>query len=75
MNIQANKLYLIQWITQLNDISVIKRMLDFKQNIDNSQPDTLKQEEIESIERGLSNLENGNFHAHESARKIYEKYL
>lgn len=75
MNIQSDKLTLIEWITQVKDINVIKRMLDLKQNIDNMQTDTLKQEEIDSIERGLNDLESGNFHAHESAKKIYEKYL
>ena len=75
MNLQSEKLTLIEWIAQLNDISVIKRMLDFKQNIDNSESDILRQEEIASIEQGLTDLENGNYQSHESARKIYEKYL
>lgn len=75
MDIQSEKHTLIEWIAQLNDISVIKRMLNFKQNIDNPESGILKQEEIASIERGLTDLENGNCQSHESARKIYEKYL
>jgi predicted transcriptional regulator len=37
--------------------------------------ETLTQEEIESIESGLEDLEEGRIHSHETARKIYEKYL
>jgi predicted transcriptional regulator len=37
--------------------------------------ETLTQEEIESIERGLKDLEEGRIHSHETARKVYEKYL
>ncbi|HAQ21606.1 MAG TPA: hypothetical protein DCR40_20610 [Prolixibacteraceae bacterium] len=32
-------------------------------------------EELESINRGLKDFEEGKIHSHESARKIYEKYL
>jgi predicted transcriptional regulator len=37
--------------------------------------DNLDKEEIESINRGLKDLEEGRTHTHEEARKIYEKYL
>jgi predicted transcriptional regulator len=32
-------------------------------------------EELESINRGLKDIDEGNIHSHETARKIYEKYL
>ncbi|WP_372949522.1 hypothetical protein [Mariniphaga sp.] len=35
----------------------------------------LEKEEMESIERGLQDLKEGRIHSHETARKIYEKYL
>jgi len=31
--------------------------------------------ELESINRGLKDFDEGNIHSHETARKIYEKYL
>jgi len=32
-------------------------------------------EELESINRGLSDFEEGKIHSNETARKLYEKYL
>ena len=37
--------------------------------------DTLKKEEIESINRGIKDFEEGRIHSHITARNIYEKYL
>jgi predicted transcriptional regulator len=37
--------------------------------------DTLKKEEIDSINRGLKDFEEGRTHSHDTARKVYEKYL
>jgi len=36
---------------------------------------TLNKEELESIERGLKDLEDGKIHSDETARKVYERYL
>lgn len=46
-----------------------------KVNIEENREETLSKEEIESIERGLKDLEEGRVHSHETARKIYKKYL
>ena len=77
MNIQAEKLELIEWITKLSDSSVIAKIQEFKKSYTQSKDwwDTLKKEELESIERGLRDFEEGRTHSHESVRSIYEKYL
>lgn len=77
MNIQAEKLNLIEWISKLNDISVIEKLKKLKEDYSNSKDwwDALKKEELESINRGLKDFEEGRVHSHETARKIYEKYL
>ena len=77
MNIQAEKLNLIEWISKLNDISVIEKLKKLKEDYSNSNDwwDALKKEELESINRGLKDFEEGRVHSHETARKIYEKYL
>lgn len=46
-----------------------------KVNFDEHWEDALSSEEIESIEIGLRDLKEGRVHSHETARKIYEKYL
>jgi hypothetical protein len=77
MNIHSEKLDLIEWISKLNDISIIEKIKKIRKNYIQSKDwgDTLNQEEIESIEEGLKDLEEGRVHSHETARKVYEKYL
>nr|NQU91435.1 hypothetical protein [Bacteroidota bacterium] len=77
MNLQAEKLNLIEWISRLNDTSIIEKLREIKEGYSNSKDwwDSLKQEELESINRGLKDFEDGNVHSNETARKIYEKYL
>jgi hypothetical protein len=77
MNIQTEKLNLIEWISQLNDTSVIKKLKGIREDYSKSTDwwETLKKEELESINRGLKDFEEGRVHSHETARKIYEKYL
>jgi len=36
---------------------------------------SLSTDEIESINQGLKDFEEGRTHSHEAARKLYEKYL
>ncbi|HPK10158.1 MAG TPA: hypothetical protein PK246_07485 [Saprospiraceae bacterium] len=77
MNIQTEKLDLIEWISKLNDASVIDKLREIKNDYSNSKDwwDSLKKEEIDSINRGLKDIEEGRTHSHETALKIYEKYL
>jgi predicted transcriptional regulator len=75
MNIQAEKLNLIEWISKLNDTSIIEKLREIKSNYTHS-PDwteKLHKEEIESIERGLKDLDEGRVHSHEIARDIYAR--
>lgn len=77
MNIQVEKLGLIDWILQIKDASVIQKLNVIKEENSKSLDwwDTLNKEEIESIERGLENIKEGKVHSHESAKKLYEAYL
>ena len=77
MNIHTEKLDLIEWISKLNDTSIIEKLKEIRKNYIHSIDwgDTLDQEEIESIEEGLKDLEEGRVHSHGTAKKLYEKYL
>jgi hypothetical protein len=77
MNIQTEKLNLIEWISKLNDTSVIERLRQIKEDYSNSEDwwDNLKKAEIESINRGLQDFEEGRIHSHDTACSIYDKYL
>jgi len=77
MNIQVEKLNLIEWISRLNDNNIIERLREIKEEYSKSKDwsDSLKKEELESINRGLKDFEEGRIHSHETARGIYGKYL
>jgi hypothetical protein len=77
MNIQTEKLDLIEWISKLNDSKIIDKLRKLKDDYSKSKDwwDTLKKEEIDSINRGLKDFEEGRTHSHDTARKVYEKYL
>ena len=77
MNIQTEKLSLIEWISRINDTSIIERLREIKDDYSKSKDwwDTLKKEEMESINRGIKDFEEGRIHSHITARDIYEKYL
>jgi len=77
MNIQSEKLNLIEWISRLNDNSIIEKLRNIKDDYSKSEAwwESLKKEELESINRGLKDMDEGRVHSNETARKIYEKYL
>jgi len=77
MNIQTEKLDLIEWISRLNDNSIIDRLSKIKEDYSKSKDwwDTLEKEELESIKRGLQDFKEGRTHSHDTARQVYEKYL
>jgi predicted transcriptional regulator len=77
MNMQGQKLDLIEWILKLNDSSVIEKLRAIKDNYAKSKDwyDDLNDEELASINRGLQDIEEGRLNSHDSAKQIYEKYL
>ena len=77
MNIQSEKLNLIEWISRLNDSSMIENLRTIMDNYSKSKDwyDDLNDAELESINRGLKDIQEGRLHSHEEAKKIYEKYL
>lgn len=77
MNIQTEKLDLIEWISRLNDNSIIDKLKQIKDDYSASMDwaERINQEELESINRGLQDFEAGRTHTNEEVRKLYGKYL
>jgi predicted transcriptional regulator len=77
MNIQAEKLGLIEWIAKINDSSIIRKLQRIHDEYAKTSDwwDEISIEEKESIQRGLKDIEEGRVHSHETAKSIYEKYL
>jgi len=75
MNIQAEKLELIEWLARINDFSLIDKLKTIKAEYSNDWWDQISEEEKESIQQGLLDIEVGDTKAHEKVKEIYAKYL
>ncbi len=75
LNIQNKKVELIQWLTTLDDEAIIEQLIDLRNNHLKDWWKDLSQPEIESIEMGIQDANQGKFVSHAEARKIYEKHL
>ena len=62
------KVDLIHWITELNDLSVLAQVTAIKEN-----KNAISYEELQSIERGLNDFQQGNIISHTQVRQRYEK--
>jgi len=77
MDIQTEKLDLIDWIARITDVETLEKLrsLMVKHRQNNEITEKISVAERESVYRGLKDFEEGKTHSHEEARKIYEKYL
>ncbi len=75
INIETKKLALIQWLTSLNDVSMIDKIMELKQEEKKDWGNEISDEEKESIEKGLSDAESGKLTPHSEIIKKYEKWL
>ena len=77
MNTQTlnKKIELIQWLSTLEDSSIIEKLLKFREEETKDWWNTISDEEKKSIEKGISEANEGKLEPHSSARAIYEKWL
>jgi len=68
--ISSQKIDLIHWITELNDVSVLAQVNAIKEDAN-----PVSYEELQSIERGFNDFQQGRTISHTQARKRYEKWL
>ncbi|WP_428067629.1 hypothetical protein [Chryseobacterium gambrini] len=77
MNTQTlnEKLELIQWLSTLEDASVIKKLIQFRKEETKDWWSLISEEAKESIEKGISEADNNELKSHSEARKLYGKWL
>jgi predicted transcriptional regulator len=75
MDIQAEKLKLIEWLKNLSDQSIIEKLKLFKDNLSDKSDwwESLSNDEIESIDEGLKDIEEGRTIPHSEVMKKYGK--
>lgn len=77
MNAQTlnEKLELIQWLSTLEDTSIIKKLIQFRKEETKDWWNSISEEEKKSIEKGTSEADNDELKSHSEARKLYGKWL
>ena len=75
VNIQNAKIDLIQWLTTIEDSSIIQKIMELRNNEKEDWWNKISNAEKESVELGISDADNGNLKPHSEAKKIYEKWL
>lgn len=75
LNIQSKKLELIQWLSTIEDLSVINKIIDLKKQENKDWWNSISENEKQSIEMGFQDVESGKLNPHSKARKIYDKWL
>ncbi|HEX3385142.1 MAG TPA: hypothetical protein VHS53_08145 [Mucilaginibacter sp.] len=74
MDIQAEKLSLIQWLAGVNEPSVIKRFIALKKEQQVDWWDEIDAEERAEIEEGLAQDDRGEVLSHEEVMAKYQKW-
>jgi len=75
INIQNTKIELIQWLTFLDDKSLLQKIIDLRNNQTKDWWNNISESEKDSIKKGISDSEKGKLNSHSEARKVYEKWL
>ncbi|MFM6947970.1 MAG: hypothetical protein ACKOWQ_03050 [Aquirufa sp.] len=75
LNLQSKKLELIQWLSTIEDLSVIDKIIDLKKQENKDWWNLISDEEKQSIEIGLQDADAGKLNSHSKARQLYEKWL
>lgn len=75
LDIKNAKIELIQWLTTLEDKSIIKKIIELRKSESKDWWNDISESEKKSIDKGISEAENGDLVPHSEVRKMYEKWL
>lgn len=75
LNIQQEKIELIQWLSTVEDKSILDKIKALRKKESKDWWNTVSNEEKKSIEIGLEDANAGKLKPHSEARKLYEKWL
>lgn len=75
VNIQDKKIELIQWLSTLNDESIIEKIMKLRESERSDWWREVSKEEKKSIEKGIRDADSGKLEPHSKVKKLYEKWL
>tara|TARA_R100000697_G_C5304518_1_gene158964 strand:- start:34 stop:276 length:243 start_codon:yes stop_codon:yes gene_type:complete len=73
MDIQAEKRDLIQWLSGLNDLRMIKLVGTLRKASESGSGSKLTKAEISTIDQGLKSIKEGKVKSHEDVIKLTKK--
>jgi predicted transcriptional regulator len=74
-NIQERKLELIQWLSLVDDDSLIDKVAKVREESVSDWWNEISEAERESIKKGIRDADSGSLKPHAEARAKYEKWL
>ena len=75
MNIETAKIELIQWLSTLEDSSLIQKIIELRKKETKDWWNEISDAEQESIEAGILDADSGKLKPNAEAEKIYAKWL
>ncbi|MEQ9289249.1 MAG: hypothetical protein RIG77_20145 [Cyclobacteriaceae bacterium] len=69
MDLQTEKLHLIQWLTGVNDLSVIKQFKALQKISQEKADRVVTEEEKSAIDQGLKSIAAGKVHSDDEVRQ------
>jgi hypothetical protein len=75
MDIQAEKLILIKWLADIEEPTILRKLIAVKNGEEADWWDMIDDEEKAEIEEGLAEADRGNVIPHEEVMAKYEKWL
>ncbi|MDQ8748793.1 hypothetical protein BAS06_14705 [Elizabethkingia miricola] len=74
-HILNKKLELIQWLSTLEDQSIIEKLIAFRKEEAKDWWNSISDDEKNAIEKGIEDADSEKLETHSNARKLYEKWL
>lgn len=74
-NIQERKLELIQWLSVIDDVSLIEKVAKVRDENVSDWWNEMSEAEKESVAIGINDADSGQLRPHSEARAKYEKWL
>lgn len=75
MSLQNKKIELIQWLSTLEDKSLIDKLMKLREKEKSDWWNEISAAEQESINKGIEDADKGNVTPQSSAKDIYGKWL
>ena len=75
LSLENKKIELIQWLSTLNDTSLIDKLMKLREKEKNDWWNEISENEKISIEKGIQDADNGKLTSHSNVKEIYEKWL